>query len=128
MNPVLYIFMRSDLDSLNPGKGMAQACHAANMAQELAQLGSSEMKALWKLWCADRMFGTTIVLDAPLWKINFIKMLKPQKGFISGVVTDPTYPIRDGEQTHLVVLDTCAFVFGDADFIRPLTAGHQLYK
>lgn len=29
--PVLYILMRSDLDSMNPGKGMAQASHASNL-------------------------------------------------------------------------------------------------
>ena len=28
--PVLYILMRSDMVSLNPGKAMAQAAHAAN--------------------------------------------------------------------------------------------------
>ena len=28
--PYLYILMRTDLPSLNPGKAMAQAAHAAN--------------------------------------------------------------------------------------------------
>ena len=28
--PVLYIIMRNDLDSMNPGKAMAQASHASN--------------------------------------------------------------------------------------------------
>ena len=27
---VLYILMRTDMDSLNPGKAMAQASHASN--------------------------------------------------------------------------------------------------
>jgi len=28
MEPTLYIIMRSDLQDMNPGKGMAQAAHA----------------------------------------------------------------------------------------------------
>lgn len=31
---------------------------------------------------------------------------------VAGWVHDPTYPIRDGEVTHTVPLNTCAFVFG----------------
>ena len=30
MKPVLYILMRTDMDSMNPGKAMAQASHASN--------------------------------------------------------------------------------------------------
>ena len=30
MTPVLYILMRTDMDSMNPGKAMAQASHASN--------------------------------------------------------------------------------------------------
>ena len=30
MTPVLYILMRTDMNSMNPGKAMAQASHASN--------------------------------------------------------------------------------------------------
>ena len=30
MTPLLYILMRNDMDSMNPGKAMAQASHASN--------------------------------------------------------------------------------------------------
>lgn len=111
----LYIFMRSDLDSLNPGKAMAQAAHAANQfwanctrtyaMQEWAKEGGS--------------FGTTIVLDAAEYS-GQLHMLAPKLGIQSslsyladcfGIVHDSTYPVQDGNILHLVPLDTCAYFF-----------------
>jgi len=45
----MYIFMRSDLKSLNPGKAMAQACHAANMIQTKVESGRVSA-TLFKEW------------------------------------------------------------------------------
>ena len=77
--------MRTDMKSLNPGKAMAQAAHAANLCQDTMEaLGSSYKPGdfertgydLWQQWkgCENkspsdipcqpgRGFGTTIVLD-----------------------------------------------------------------
>ena len=58
MNEVLYILMRNDMDSLNPGKGMAQAAHASN---HFMFWNSDDME--FKKWCSYRAFGVTIVLS-----------------------------------------------------------------
>jgi hypothetical protein len=116
----LYIFMRSDLDSLNAGKGMAQAAHAAN------QFWANCTKTRdMQEWAKDGgTFGTTIVLDAAEYS-GQLHMLAPALGIKGplayyadcfGVVHDPTYPVLDGNVMHLVPLDTCAYFF---DFGAP---------
>ena len=39
MTPVLYILMRTDLNSMNPGKAMAQASHAGSAFANNAEPG-----------------------------------------------------------------------------------------
>jgi len=122
--PILYILMRSDLDSLNPGKGMAQACHAANMAVATGDLKGSKLVEEWESQTNDK-FGTTITLDGGSWsniqsilaEIDAKNWIKHGGDFFYGNVLDPTYPVRDGAVTHLLPLHTCAWVFarvGDA--------------
>lgn len=117
-NATLYILMRLDLASMNPGKACAQAAHAANqfihdINMKREQHGDFDMSDAVYAWenQTDQGFGTTIVLavnqrqmgDVIDWAENF--------GILSGITHDPTYPIRDGEVTHLIPLDTCAYVF-----------------
>lgn len=118
-DPVLYILMRTDLASMNPGKGMAQACHAANFFAFRAFNSQYEsVKELYNEWCTStpQSFGTTIVLDAGnivaiheiLEKIRLVDKTVP-----TGIVFDPTYPLVDGSTVHLLPIETCAFVFID---------------
>jgi len=46
---------------------------------------------------------------------------------VAGWVHDPTYPIRDGEVTHLIPLNTCAFVFGTKAECRDTCGGFELH-
>ncbi len=78
--PVLYIVMRNDLPSLNPGKLAAQAAHVANAA---VKSGAKDAVKAWERQTSQG-FGTTIVLGAPLSFIQFYMH--------SSAVFDPTYP------------------------------------
>ena len=116
-NPVLYILMRTDLDSLNPGKAMAQAAHAADLCRDHMQDVARDRSDLYQEWIGSSgSFGTTIVLGGRVEQIN--KSLQNGRDFNDimpvdlGWVLDPTYPIRDGKVTHEIPLHTCAFVFG----------------
>ncbi len=143
-NPVLYILARREIDSLNPGKLAAQACHAANMAQTFCTQTSptptkhqSALRELWREWAGDRGFGTTICLETPIDVLqkmaddvgNRLFNWDDNKPFVYGVVTDPSYPLRDGSVTHLFPLITCGFVFGDKDSIdvQSMTKQFKLY-
>jgi hypothetical protein len=78
--PNLYIVMRNDLPSLNPGKLAAQAAHVANVAVKRGERG---VVRRWERQTTQG-FGTTIVLGAPLYFIE-TKMRDT-------AVWDPTYP------------------------------------
>lgn len=128
---VLYILMRNDLNSLNPGKACAQAAHAANQfvgkftsrfnrtyANERSDV-EIEFRDLYNEWRTQTpdWYGTTIVLEGSGANIeNYIDQQTP--GLYNGLVIDPTYPIRDGEVTHHIPLMTCAYVFGRKSEIR----------
>jgi hypothetical protein len=76
----LYIVMRDDLPSLNPGKLAAQAAHVANVA---VKRGARGIVRRWERQTTQG-FGTTIVLGASL---GFI-----EEKMRATVVWDPTYP------------------------------------
>lgn len=120
--PFLYILMRTDLDSLNPGKAMAQAAHAANQFVFLASHGAiTEIKEAYQEWMSQaNAFGTTIVLDGLNEdKIRLAVEKASAEGYLSDVTIDPEYPIRDGELVHLIPdFLTCAYVFSH-DGSRP---------
>jgi peptidyl-tRNA hydrolase len=132
--PVLWILMRTDLASMNPGKAVAQGAHAANMAllhaRELSQellgddatiAGGREILDLINDWEEDRGFGTTITLGVDGKQLALlIEFASADMDLISGVVHDPTYPLRDGAVTHLIPLDTCGYVFARRGWIEDL--------
>jgi hypothetical protein len=39
-----------------------------------------------------------------------VSLIKTQ-GYLCDVIHDPTYPITDGSVTHVIPLDTCAYIF-----------------
>ena len=64
MTPVLYILMRTDMDSMNPGKAMAQASHASNAFVSNAEPGYNVDEELFNAWqqSTTQGFGTVLVL------------------------------------------------------------------
>lgn len=130
--PVLYLFMRTDMDSMNPGKGMAQAAHGANaMVKRIRAIserasktggGGSYVKHLLNVWEEQgKGFGTTIVLSGgDLSGIAGIieEDMKTDchlRQWMSGEVLDETYPIRDGQVTHFLPIHTCTWLLCDTD-------------
>ena len=149
MNPILYVIMRNDLDSLNSGKAMAQAAHAGNALEahfedemHKARLNNEldhgnptartdlyDSFGEWKRQ-TPQGFGTTIVLGGPMTRIKVDVEWLQKFGFLAEVVHDPTYPLQDGSVTHLIPLDTCAYVFApnkDDDYLRVVLDKYDLH-
>lgn len=83
----LYILMRTDLPSMNPGRAMAQAAHAAN--QFIYERGSSKAVREWQKDANG--FGTTICLAATKTLIEDIVEKARLDAHYAGLVYDPTY-------------------------------------
>ncbi len=121
-NVYLYVIMRNDLASLNPGKACAQATHAANQCvHEIRKSSDPQLHAQLVAWeqASGAGFGTCIVLSA-----NEREMRRLVDAFSlykvhTGITHDPSYPLMDGDTLHLIPLDTCAFAFGKKDFLEP---------
>lgn len=118
--PVLYILMRSDLDSLNPGKAVAQGSHAANKCvYEINKSGDEKQIEILRNWEAEADgFGTCIVLSAKIQNISYLVNKAKEFDIVSGICHDPSYPLKDGETLHLIPLDTCGYIFGMKEHIR----------
>lgn len=136
IEPILYILMRNDLDSLNCGKAAAQATHAASdFEQNVLLLPENDTFSQCVLegvsrWRGNRTFGTTIVLEAR-WPMieNVITFIDNNDiNVFCRIIHDPTYPIRDGEVTHLIPLNTCAWIFGDKEVLQPYLYDLELMK
>lgn len=119
--------MRTDIDSMTAGKGMAQASHAANRFINRAhKRNRGDIIKDWENQ-TDQGFGTVIVLDGYRIEdiIDYVGKAH-SKNIIAGVVHDPTYPLVDGEVVHQIPLDTCAYIFckkEDEEFINSII-GH----
>lgn len=127
--PILYILMRSDLESLTPGKMAAQSSHAANMAVGDGRGHASNLIYEWERETNSHC-GTTIVLDGGSMQDIRAKLIEVEaKSFGTkaelayGVWHDPSYPLRDGKFTHLIPLDVCGWVF-----TRQGDAAHQVLQ
>lgn len=116
----LYILMRNDLNSLNPGKACAQAAHAANMCVATCPSTFAPLLLLWEQE-TKQGFGTTIVLGVNEAELRETVAAAKDVGLHAGIVHDPTYPLRDGKVTHYIPLDTCAFIFGDKERVESVT-------
>lgn len=112
-----YILMRTDLVSMNPGKGHAQAAHAQKQADgsiwRRVEYGT-EWQARWRAWemQTSQDFGTVIALGVDEARMRGVVDLARKAGFPAGVTHDPSYPVVDGAIVHLIPLDTCGWVFG----------------
>ena len=85
----LYILIRNDLHSMNPGKAMAQSTHC------VSQFMSQHPKEA-KEWCKEADgFGTTIVMSGSFDHIDdFIQKNLCDSNIIWGDIIDPTYPFK----------------------------------
>ena len=136
--------MRTDMSSLNAGKGMAQAAHAANQfiyenvwhnREFFSKTGEDtvdDKQRLIRTWMSQAAgFGTTIVLDATdeLALTDAIDAARVHD-LMAGLVLDPTYPVRDGLVTHSLPVITCGYIFGDKDnpFLQQITKKFALHK
>lgn len=114
----LYILMRTDMASLNPGKAMAQANHAYGAFKKMLRTYPARNPIdLYTEWQkqTDQDFGTTITLGGSEREIEDVvtfaqNFLSPN--VTAGWVRDPSYPLKDGDTLHLIDVRTCAFVFG----------------
>lgn len=113
--PVLYILMRNDLASMNPGKAMAQASHASNAFVHRYRSHSSggPTAKAFDLWenSTDQGFGTVLVLQGEMQDIAISVASLKARGFFADVILDPTYPILDGKIVHHVSINTCGYAF-----------------
>jgi hypothetical protein len=132
---ILYILMRTDLPSMNAGRAMAQASHAANQfIHENERLADGGENMLVKQWAMETRggFGTAIVLSATLDDIErAVKNVGPTER--AAKVVDPSYGrmvstevanfipayddveprVENGKNTTFYRSEvTCAYVFG----------------
>lgn len=118
--PVLVVIMRTDLKSMNPGKGMAQSNHAFG-ALKSAVRACPPIQSLYLEWQKQtpQDYGTVITKGSDVWGIE--EVLDRVKRFnlpvLVGWVHDPEYPVDDSVEghppvVHLIPLNTCAIVFG----------------
>ena len=111
--PALFIFMKNDIDSLNPGKVAAQASHATSQLHETVNTNNEAFVQ----WCKEAdHFGTAYVYGIESDRFEMIlEIMKAEKKQLHieywGVVHDPTYPIKDGAHSFVIPFDTCFWVF-----------------
>ncbi len=122
MIPVLYILMRTDLDSMNPGKAMAQASHAGSTFVHNAEPGYNVDEELFNAWQKEtpQGFGTVLVLGVTEVQMRTAVAVAESFGvdkFPCEVIHDPTDPLQDGDTTHFIPVDTCGYIFGDKENI-----------
>ena len=120
MTPVLYILMRTDLDSMNPGKAMAQASHAGSAFVHNAEPGYNVDEELFNAWqeSTPQKFGTVLVLGVTEAQMRTAVQIAESFGvdkFPCEIIHDPTYPLQDGDTTHFIPVDTCGYIFGDKE-------------
>lgn len=96
--PVLYVFVRTDLQSMNPGKSQAHSGHAANAfiytnVIEKMQAGDKIKPNIWHwMQSTGQGFGTQINLKAPWDEVLRVVAIAQEQNIAADIITDPTYP------------------------------------
>jgi len=149
---VLYILMRTDLPSMNAGKGMAQASHASNAF--VKKFGNTKEAKEWQNE-TKQGFGTVLVLG-----VNGEELMDVYRksgddqidGIDCDIIDDPTYPFiipnvelfklmdgnifssapifkASGEVVCFRQEQTCGYVFGDKNDknLRELVKSFKLH-
>ncbi len=145
--PLLYILIRTDLESMNPGKAVSQGVHSGHQfvhevekmrdgIDDVSIQGTQEDEfpeeykniKMYDYWATrtGNGFGTTICLGVDEDMLHRIVEAGETMGLFAGVTHDPSYPLRDGDVTHFIPLDTCGFIFGDKDKLKILLGQFSL--
>ena len=94
--PVLYVFVRTDMPSMTPGKAQAHSGHAANafVYKNFIKANPQGIRPEIYSWieATPQGFGTQINLKASWKEVNELIDSVSQAGFIADYVIDPTYP------------------------------------
>lgn len=141
----LYIWVRTDLASMTPGKACAQVAHAASAHAAQMQVLSEHNRRhkAWREWANSAVnerhpkstnnsehfkeFGTTIVLQAEnRFDMDCLLERFNNSGDFAGMIVDPSYPIRDGEATVFSEVATVCWAFIDPSMHR-VVSEYQLY-
>lgn len=126
-----YVLMRTDMISMNAGKGHAQSAHAQKAADTdiiKNQVFGADRRTQYAIWEAmtPQGFGTTITLSVNAQQMYGVVSLMKAAGIPAGIVHDPTYPLVDGDVVHLIPVDTCGYVFGDKSEVAALLGQFSL--
>lgn len=145
----LYVIIRSDLESMTPGKAAAQVGHASTQAALRMCMVSTGGKPdiHFAAWSQDAFverskeskypshafegFGTQIVLDGGSGEDlerDYYAFFDDSQDFSQGMVVDPSYPIRDGRVVHHIEMLTCIWAFGDPEVNRTLEKAVKKYS
>lgn len=125
---VVYLLVRTDMASMNPGKGHAQSHHAGTqMALKDRQTWSAIHQNWLKEWAGDRGFGTVLSMGCSNRQMNEALAIAGRLGFPHAVINDPSYPLLDGSVVHEFPLDTCAYIFGPKIAIERAVAPLDLH-
>lgn len=153
MNPIFYILLRTDIPSMNFGKGAAQASHAANALESYIKECNESIRVSFKQWKSDthQGFGTCIVLGASGKEIDniFSNQFDPDDKLAAERIYDPTYPffvvnevaellmdsgsvevtktVVDGKTLCLRNEMTCAYIFGEKEDVAPFISSLKLH-
>lgn len=123
----LYVLVRADLESLTgrehkrTGIVCAQVAHAANQCVfDIHHQSDPFLLAQLVAWEGDDGFGPSVVLEARsgVHMTTTVEHLRIA-GHHTGVINDPSYPLRDGLFVHHISVDTCAYVFGSKTLLQP---------
>lgn len=105
--PILYVFVRTDMNSMTPGKAQAHSGHAANAFVYKNHIKPSKpIHPDVSEWMSqtDQGFGTQINLKAP-WDevIRLVARINEEGAGVGEIVVDPTYPyVVDAEIMPLI--------------------------
>jgi len=132
--PILYILIRTDMDSLQGGRIYPQVAHAASDFESLmrdevpGQINIGDMTAIRSLFWAwkghtQNQFGTTIVLDGiSLETFHELDEMMENSSidveYVSEHVVDERYKLEDGGAVHEVSVITGMYVFGKRGELR----------
>ena len=119
------MLMRTDMNSLTPGRACAQAAHAQSEFEYWARIHSINLAS----WKNDRIFGTVIVLRVdPNDSLTNWESKITELELFWGTVIDPKYPIQDGIITHYVKdIPTCTWVYCNKENGDKLFGNLKLY-
>lgn len=124
----VYVLVRNDLPSMNPGKAMAQVHHAGVQMMVFGQRWESKLVKEYidnGVEQGAKDFNTTLVLSATLQQIkNAVGIAEKIVGVPCGIVEDPSYPFFvEQELAQFVEKDTNVTRVGPAGnkelFVRP---------